>query len=615
MPRPPQIPQRRQPPARPAQNQQQSALAKLIQQGLALQQQGKLAQARAIYESVLKANPRHFDSLHLLGVIEAQTGNHQAAVDMIGRAIAINPNEASAYFNRGSALMELQQLEAAVASYDQAIRIEANYVDAHFNRGNALKRLKQLDAAVASYDNAIHFKPDHFQAYYERGLALSDLGQAQAAVASYDNAIRIKPDHADAYNNRGVALRQLKQLELAVASYDAAIRIKPDFVDALSNRGNALGELKQLEAAIASYDMAIRIKPDHAQAHYNRGVALQASKQIDAAMASYDQAMRFNPDHAQACFNKGLVLLMGGDFAHGWPMYEWRWKLPKNLPIRKQFAPDWDGSMLAGSLLVVSEQGVGDEIFYSGMLNDLRSYAASVTVAVDPRLVGLFRRSFSDIAVVPKDTLTLNLGFEAQVYMGSLGRYLRPDGASSSQAARGYLCASAERVKTLRDRLASGNSLVCGVSWSSKNVEAGEKKSLALSDLAPVLKLPDIEFVNLQYGDTDKERDALKASTGCALQCVDEIDNFHDLDGLAALICACDVVVTVSNTTAHLAAALGKPVIVMLPYFAGVFWYWHEGREDSPWYPSARLYRQEHSDDWSDVVQRVKADLSALAGH
>ena len=213
----------------------------------------------------------------MLGVIFYQTRQLQRSVDLIDRAIKINPNNAGFYSNRGLALQDLKQLDAAIASYDKAIQLKPESAIAYYNRGNALKELKQLDAAIASYDQAIQLKPDYAEAHCNRGVALKDLEQFDASVASYDKAIQLSPDYAEAYSNRGNALKDLKQLDAAVASYDKAIQLRPDYAEAYSNRGYALRELRQLEAAVASYDKAIQLKPD---IEYLFGIMLHTRMQL-----------------------------------------------------------------------------------------------------------------------------------------------------------------------------------------------------------------------------------------------------------------------------------------------------------------------------------------------
>ena len=238
-------------------------IVQIFQQGLSWHQRGQLLQAKAAYEQVLGKQPKHFDALHMLGVIAFQTKNLTLADELIGKAIEINPNVASAYSNRGLALKELKRLDDALASYDKAIALKPDYADAFYNRGNALQALKRLEDALASYDKAITLKPDYAEAFNNRGTALQELKRLKDALASYDAAIALKPDYAEAFNNRGIVLQELKRLEDALASYDKAITLKPDYADAFYNRGNALQELKRLDDALASYDKGIALKPDY----------------------------------------------------------------------------------------------------------------------------------------------------------------------------------------------------------------------------------------------------------------------------------------------------------------------------------------------------------------
>ena len=279
-----------------------------LQDAISFHQQGELYQAEAIYRHLLTIDRRNADALHLLGVITAQTGNHQGAVDLIGLAIEINPNVASYQSNRANSLKELKQLDDAIACYEKAVALKPDFVEAYYNLGISLQELKQSDTAVASYDIAIALKPDFAEAYYNRGISLQEMKQLHVAVASYDMAIALKPGFAEAYYNRGILQHELKQLEDAVASYDLAIALKPKYAEAYSNRGNSLKELKQLEDAVASYDKAIAINPDLAEAYFNRGTCMKELKQFEGAIASYDKAIDLKPDFAEAYSNRGNAL-------------------------------------------------------------------------------------------------------------------------------------------------------------------------------------------------------------------------------------------------------------------------------------------------------------------
>ncbi|CAB4705756.1 unannotated protein [freshwater metagenome] len=586
----------------------------LIAQGLALHKQGKFNEAKAIYEKVLTIQANTFDALNLLGVLSAQTKQFTKAVDFLTKALQINLNHADAYYNHGLSLQELKRLDEALTSYDRAISIKPDYAEAYCNRGSALQELKRLDEALTSYDRAISIKPDYANAFCNRGDALNELNRFDEALSSCDRAISIEPDFAEAHSNRGNALKELKRLDEALTSYDRAISIKPDYAKAYCNRGTALKELNRLDEALTSYDKAISIKPDYAEAHSNRGIALVELNRLDEALTSYDRAICIKPDLAIAYWNQSLCNLLNGNFKDGWEGYEWRWKYKDNRklgevsPKLELGKPWWNGEFLDGTLLAWGEQGIGDQILFAGMLPQLARHARAVMLAVDPRLVALFQRSFPGINIVSKDSPLQHLAFDAHVVLGSIGQHLRKRWADFPEKNHNYLFPNDNLSPPIRERITDG-SIICGLSWASRNNLNAADKSILLKDLQPILALKNVQAIDLQYGDTATERKQLHDEFALRITHVDEIDNFNDIDGLAALISACDVVVTISNTTAHLAGALGKPTLLMLPFGGGRHWYWHEERSDSPWYPAIRIFRQTAAGRWNDVIARVKNTL------
>ena len=285
-----------------------AALQAKFNQGIALQQQGRLADAERIYREVLRQQPNHFGALHLLGLIALETRHTERAVELIGKAIALKPDNAKAHYNRGLALVNLKRPEDALESYGRAIALNPDFAEAHNNRGNALSDLKRFEEALASYDKAIALNPDNAETYDNRGLALSYLKRPKDALESYDRAIALNPDFAKAHNNRGNALQGLKRHSDALASYDKAVALNPDFAEAHNNRGNALQDLKRYSDALASYDKAIGLKAGFAEAYNNRGNALNALKRHEEALASCDKAIAFKSDDAEAHHNRGIAL-------------------------------------------------------------------------------------------------------------------------------------------------------------------------------------------------------------------------------------------------------------------------------------------------------------------
>lgn len=282
-------------------------------QALALHQGGQLAQAHAAYVHIVQHQSDHADAWHGLGVIALQVGDPAAAVECIGRAIAIQPDNFGFYINHGSALQALQQPQAALASFERAIALRPDIADAHYNRGVALQSLNRPADAVTSYDQVLALRADYAEAWVNRGVALQALQQPQAACASYDQAIALRADYAEAYGNRGAALLQLRQWPAALASLEQAIACRPDYAGAYSSRGEVLRELQQPEAALASLERAIALQPDLALAHAYRGDVLRALQQNAAAVASYDQAIALQADLAEAWLNRGIALDAMGD--------------------------------------------------------------------------------------------------------------------------------------------------------------------------------------------------------------------------------------------------------------------------------------------------------------
>ena len=284
------------------------AMQALFNEGLACHQKGLLAPAKAIYEQVLESQPTHFDAMHLLGVIAAQTGHYLLAVALMDKAIALDAKSAMAHNSRGNVLKELKRLDEALASYERAIQLAAAYSEAYNNRGTVLQELGRLDEALASYERAIQLKTDYAEAYYNRGNALQALRRFDAALASHEQAIKLKAGYVEAYNNRGNALQALQRFDAALASFEQAIQLKADYPEAYHNRGIALQALQHFDAALASYEQAIQLKADYPEAYHNRGNALQALQRFDAAVASYEQAIQLKTDYPEAYHNRGIAL-------------------------------------------------------------------------------------------------------------------------------------------------------------------------------------------------------------------------------------------------------------------------------------------------------------------
>lgn len=597
----------------------------LLQQGLALHRKGQLAEALVCYRQLLKVAPHHAEALHMAGVAEFQRQNFDLAAQAIEHSLKIAGANPMAHFNFGNACRAMGRIDEALDAYGKAIELRPDYPEARINRGLLAFDNHHWGWAAADLAFVVRRQPTA-PLLIKLGLACHQLKRFDEAAAAHAQAIALDPANPEACCHLGSALMMLERGDEALACYDQALALAPRYGTAYFNRGNALVAAGQWQQAADSYRQALACEPSHHAARIQLGIVLGWLGHSAEALAQFDQILAMEPGHALAHFHKGLELLITEDLEHGWAEYEWRLS-DRSLAadgVVHQFdriANDWAGEKLNGQLLVLPEQGLGDQIFHAALLTEARNRTEGIIACVDDRLISLFSRSMPEIEFISPAQLRArsaegSLQCAAQIQAGSLGRYLRADPLALQRVGSPYLRADQARANALRARLQPDTApagLHCGIAWHSKNAQSGNKKSLDLIQLAPVLSQPDVHFVDLQYGDTTAERTALKTATGIDVMRLDDVDNLRDIDGLAALIDACDLVITVSNSTAHLAAALGKPVLVMLADGPGLFWFWHRDRDDSPWYPSARLLRQTVPGNWSDVVTRASAELAARA--
>lgn len=587
-----------------------SLLPETLRQALALHQQGQLTQAQTKYEEVLAVQPRHFDALNLLGVIALQRGNPATALELLDSAIEIDPNNAAVHFNRGAVLQQLNRPEESLASYDQAIAIKPNYAESFCNRGLVLAQLKRWDAALASYDRAVAIKPDFAQAHFNRGIVLKELGRWDEALAGYEQAVSLEPGFAEGYCNRGLVLAQLDRWDAALASYDQAIAIKPQFTEAHFNRGLVLSKLDQADAALASFDRAIALKADFAEVYYNRGLVLAHVMQVDAALTSYERAIAIRPGYAEAHQNRSWMLLLSGDLARGWIDYEWRWKDANGADIKHKRdlrRPLWlgDASIAGKTILLHAEQGLGDTLQFCRYARRVAELGARVILEVPPPLAPLLE-NLEGVSTLVRQGSPLP-DFDFQCPLLSLPLAFNTTLASIPVSA-GYLSADPVKAAQWRGALGEKRAVRVGLAWSGSTLHKNDhNRSIPLAQILKHLPA-GFEYVSLQKDLRDIDRRVLESNPNI----VNFADAVNDFSHTAAL-CAClDVVISVDTSVAHLGGALGKRTWILLPYHAD--WRWLTDRDDSPWYPSVKLYRQTDIGDWIGVLKRVHADLIRWPG-
>ncbi len=493
---------------------------------------------------------------------------------------------------------------------------EAPFVQA-FNTALKLHQAGEIDKAVVAYQQALRLNPNVALAHNNYGVALYDQGKLDEALRHQRKATELDPMLGIAHNNSGVTLNAMEKHEDAIVCFTKAIEIEPANAKAINNLGDSFVKLSRFDEGLVHLRKALEIAPDYHEAYSNLGVGLWGQGKFDEAIAALEKSISLQPNLPMARKNIGIIQLLRGKYAEGWEQYDWRFAADK-FAIPDYGIPLWRGPSLGDKTLFVwGEQGVGDEILHASMMGDLVKHGFHVMWETDKRLAPLFQRSYPQVKVVgrgktPADTeITPDIG--AHIPSGSLGRFARGKAEHFPLARKAFLTADQQRAQAFRAslNLAPGEKLV-GISWVSKNVKFGDSKSTPLSAWADILRTPGVRFVNLQYGNTSEERARLEREHGVRLENIEGLDLREDIDGVAALAAACDLVVTVSNTTAHIAGALGVPVWILIPAGIGKFWYWGFEGPTTPWYPAATLIRQQHQSDWAPELADVKARLAAL---
>ncbi len=579
-----------------------------LNEALVLHQNGNLDEAQKIYIRLLDKNPGNVEITFLLGVVAIQKKDWLKAINLINKAIKINPENSKFYYHRALANNEMGNPNESILDYNLAIDKNPNYIEAYLNRGAVQQQMQHFEAAIQSYNSVINLNSGYVAAYLNRSEALFKLLRFEESIASCDIATTLNPDFAEAYFNKGNALQALKIFDEAVKNYQIAVKLNPDYIKAILNLGVCELKLKKYETAQLNFQSVLQINPDYPEAHLNLGNLFRELRLFDRARASIDNAIVVRPEYGEAYFHKSLIELTLGNFDSGWPLYEWRWKSedPPLIPLMTSMPP-FDANLAGRRVLIWAEQGIGDEIMFASLLNRFRHLCQKLIVAVDSRLLELFRRSFKDIEFYDKALSVPENLYDEHLAMGGMCQYVRPSPSDLKSTLPSYLQADVSRTKDIRTSLGiDPTSRLCGISWRTSNQKFASR-NLELKRLLAALEAPDIRFVSLQYGETQKEIDAIATDLGIQVLTCKDVDNFHDIDGLAAIINACDLVVSIDNTTVHLAGALGKPVNVLLPFDSD--WRWMTEGDKSYWYASVRLFRQGPDWDWTPLLDEVRKKI------
>jgi Flp pilus assembly protein TadD len=577
---------------------------------------GHLLKAEQVCRLILQKVPNQVDAMQLLGVLLVRRNQYAESVQLLYEAIQQAPECAHLHNSLGIALHKLEKPEEAVSEFNRALEIRPDFAKAHNNLGVTLMKLGRIDKAINAYREAIRLQCNFKEAYNNLGLALKKTGELEKAVESYEKAVSVDSEYAEALSNLGLA--QIVQGKLAQADVNLkkAVSLVPDSPELLNNLGVLYNRQEHFEEAVTVCEEAIAIRQNNVEAYNNLGTALMEVSRFPEADAAFKRAITIDPECAGAHHNRALVLLLTGQFEEGWQEYEWRWKSEGfSTPLRPFTQEWWNGSVEGVSkLLVWAEQGIGDEVQFSGLIRNILSRGIQVVVECDKRLVPLLQRSFPGIIVVARTNspalLLKDPSVTHQIQMGSIPRILGlfPD---SMPFQKPFMVFDEGRRNQFRSEYkGDGNPVLVGISFRSGNSQEGLKRSIGLDQWGPILKVSGTRFVNLQYGECSGQLQAAYGRFGVKILEDKRINSLKDLESFAAQVAAMDLVISVDNSTVHFAGALGVEVWTMLPNVPD--WRWGLEGERTRWYSTMRLFRQQERGKWEPVISKVAEELASL---
>jgi len=534
----------------------------LFQQGAEHQLAGRLNEASATFQRVLAIDPNHADALYGLGTIALTLGRNDIAANLIEAALSLNET---------------------VAAF-------------HNDLGEAYRRLGRLSEAAREFHRTVTLDPMMASAYNNLAIMLQGEGQLDDAILLYRQGIELQPDSFEMQLNLGCALLATDAVEEASAALEQAQRLSPDNPTMLLDLGNVRMRQDRVEEAEALYRTALHHRPDYMMAELNLGLALRELGRPEESLPYYDRAALLDPESPAIKWNDSVCRLLLGDYKRGWEGFAYRWQATK-LALQGLTTPTWEGGPLTGKrLLVHAEQGLGDTIQFIRFLPDLSRFGADeiILLAQAPLLRLLRREALGCTIVGPEDTMP---PYDLRLPLMDLP--LRLDITLENLPADiPYLSAEPALIAAWRNRLQPLPGLKVGLVWQGRPDHANDRnRSIATLALAPLLELPGVSWVSLQ-----------KATLGALPDGILDLSaSLGDMMDTAAAIMALDLVISVDTSVAHLAGALGKPVWLLLPFAPD--WRWLTERDNSPWYPTARLFRQTRRGDWAGVIDRIMEAL------
>ncbi|HXA48451.1 MAG TPA: tetratricopeptide repeat protein, partial [Burkholderiaceae bacterium] len=574
--------------------------------GVILTERKQFDKVAQVYRRYIDIAPENMEAYLNLGSVLQVQGKHAGAEIMFMRVLAVDQMNLSAHQGLAASLRAQNKISEAISCFQKILKIDAKQADAHLAIGEMQQAGNNFTDAIYNFEQALTIDPRSARAWNNKGLALQFQKKANQAVECYRQALAIDPQFVSAHNNLGNTFQDLARFQDAIASYRQTLRIDPNNSDAYNNLGSAYEAMKDYDQALDHYQQALKIAPTQTNALLNIGSIYQREMRLDEAKTYFDAALAIDANYVDALWNRAIVSLLSGNFAEGWRGYEYRWTR-RNAPPKPEFnQPFWSGDadLSDKTILLYSEQGVGDTIQFVRYIDRILALGADIVLAVQPALKTLFTPSPRVNVITQIDS---NLPpFDFQCPLASLPLAFKTD-LTNIPAANSCLAVAPDRIRYWADKFSDYALPRIGIVWSGNPTHANDhNRSMRLETLSALWKRTDCGFFSLQKEVREIDIQTMRDATAI----VDLSSDMSDYTETAAIIANLDLVISVDTSVAHLAGAMGAKVWVLLPFSPDFRWLTE--RSDSPWYPSMRLFRQPAIDDWTSVLDEVVSSLDSM---
>lgn len=585
-------------------------LQKLFNEAVSSYQNGRLSEAEKLCERLLKVSPKSVQALELQALISLSQKKFDLAVELYTRLIKLNQKHPKAYLNRGFALKALGKIDLAIQNYDKAIALAPDDALSHYNRANALMQAGKFDEAVTGYRKSISLNTAYAEAHANLGNVLLEQGEIKDAISSYSRAISLDPRHGLALHGRAKALHKINRDEEALEDFDRAIALNKTYFQAFNDKGLVLHDLERYDEALESYDKAISFNSNYVEAYHNRAITQTELNLLDEAMANYDRALALDPNYMPAAWNRANLLLLLGKFEQGLQQYENRNSLKIFRELRSYKQPLWsEGVGISGkALLICHELYLGDMIQFCRYAKLAEARGARVIISAQDCLRELLQGLGPAIEITPGKLQADS--FDYYIPLMSLPLMFKTVLETIPQQVP-YLHADDARVEQWSKRLGDRGFKI-GICWQGSKLSTDKRRSFPLSGFYNISQLPNVRLISLQKSDGLEQ--LAQMPEGMKVETLgDDFDAGEQafLD-TAAVMKNLDLVITCDTAIAHLAGALAIPAWVVLKQVPD--WRWLLARNDSPWYPTVRLFRQTERGVWRTAFSQMESALISKLG-